>query len=157
MRREGRVEARARATRASNLTNPLLLYRRCKQYDHLGFIGLLLGVVWLHAPFLLRTQRDARPEPRFAFRLLLLASFQHFLRNHSRPGSGWLGRDWTQSREFRAVKGYEGERVVPRMDFVVPSLAGVAELYEDDLRTRLLGGSIVGWQKQHRAHYMRKM
>jgi len=33
---------------------------------------------------------------------------------------------------------------VPRMDFVVASLAGVAELYEDDLRTRLLGGSIVG-------------
>ena len=52
---------------------------------------------------------------------------------------------------------YEEETAAPRMDFVVASLAGVAELYEDDLRTRHLGGSIVGWQKQHRVHYARKM
>ena len=46
---------------------------------------------------------------------------------------------------------------VTRMDFVVAFLAGVAELYEDDLRPRILGGSSVGWQKQHRAQYARKM
>jgi len=67
------------------------------------------------------------------------------------------GKDGRQCSNDVLASHYEEEMAVPRMDFVVASLAGVAELYEDDLRTRLLGGSIVGRQKQHRVHYARKM
>jgi hypothetical protein len=100
------VEARARATRARDLTNSL--FSCTVLYVNNTFTWVpsvtLLGVVCVDAPFLLGAQRDARREPRFVFHLLLLASAQHFLRNHSRPGNGWLEIDWTQSRESQAVK-----------------------------------------------------
>jgi len=52
---------------------------------------------------------------------------------------------------------YEEEMTGPQMDFVVASLAEVAELCEDGLRTRPLGGSIDGWLQHQQVHYARKM
>lgn len=98
------MEARARATRASDLTNSLFSCMVLYVNNTFTWVSSVTLLVCLHAQFLLRVRRDARPEPRFVFHLPLLASAQHFLRNHSRPGNGWLGRDWTQSRESRAAK-----------------------------------------------------